>query len=50
MRMTKTFGPMFTMILVMFGDLLQFIVFWVLILFTFTCVASLIWGQNTTIF
>jgi len=45
MRMTKTFGPLVQMIIKMTFDLLEFIIFWIFIILTFTCVGSLLWGQ-----
>ena len=44
MQKTKTFGPQINMIVVMFEDLLQFMVFWTLILCFFTCVSTLVLG------
>ena len=45
MSITRTFGPMFKMLINMMLDLLQFMVLWIVILLTFTCVSCLIFGQ-----
>ena len=50
MQMTKTFGPQFKMIIVMFGDLIEFIFFWACILLLFTSVAGLIFGSVSVYF
>jgi len=49
MRMTKTFGPLVQMIIKMTFDLLEFIIFWIFIILTFTCVGSLLWGQYSNL-
>lgn len=45
MRVTRTFGPMFKMLLNMAYDLVIFMFLWVVILLTFTCVSNLIFGD-----
>lgn len=48
--MTKTFGPLVQMIKKMSVDLIEFIVFWVVIILLFTCVGGLLWGQYSVAF
>jgi hypothetical protein len=46
LRITKTFGPMFKVILKMVGDLLEFMALWIFVIITFTCVSTLIFGST----
>jgi len=45
MRITQTYGPMIKMLEMMIGDLVQFVILWVIILLTFTCVGQLLFNQ-----
>ena len=47
-RITASFGPMFKIIYKMFYDLGKFLVVWIMILLTFSCVSTLIFGKFKT--
>ena len=45
MKITKQFGPMFKVIIKMTIDLAEFMILWILVMMTFTCVSCLIFNQ-----
>ena len=46
LRITKTFGPMIKVLIVMVGDLGQFMTLWFIIIFMFVCVSSLLFAET----
>ena len=47
-RITQSFGPMFKIIHKMFYELGKFLVIWCMVLLTFSCISTLIFGNLKT--
>lgn len=45
LQLTKTFGPILRIIMVMFGDVLKFLFIWSLIILTIASIAALLFGE-----
>ena len=45
-RFTRTFGPMFKVLMEMIVDLAKFLVLWVVLILLFTCVSLVFFSQN----
>ena len=44
-RITQKFGPMFKIMVEMMYELVKFLIIWVMILLTFACVSTLVFGN-----
>ena len=45
LKLTKTFGPMIKIVIVMLKELAIFVILWVIQLFIFTCIGILVFGE-----
>ena len=50
MKLTKYFGPTISMLTVMSTDLVEFMVFWIIVILMFTCVAGLLFSNGNMTF